>query len=67
MLYWIDWNRTDYMYKMELELNNLQVLISYKIQPTNQPIIRHFKSIKSCFCDTLTNFKDYLTNSVFGI
>ena len=36
MLNWIIWNRTDYVYKMDLALNNLQSLICYKTQPTNQ-------------------------------
>ena len=34
MLKWIVWNRTDYLYKMNLALNNLQKLICHKNQPT---------------------------------
>ena len=30
-------NRTDYLRKMDLGLNNLQRLIGHKTQPTNQP------------------------------
>ena len=30
-------NRTDYLYEIDLALNNLQRLICYKIQQTNQP------------------------------
>ena len=37
MLNWIIWNRTDYVYKMDLALNNLQRLICHK-NPTNQQI-----------------------------
>ena len=33
-LNWIVWHRTDYLYKMDLSLNNLQRLIYHKIQPT---------------------------------
>ena len=29
-------NRTDYLYKMDLSLNNLQRLIYHKTQPTNE-------------------------------
>ena len=36
MLNWIVWNRTDYLYKKNLALNNLQMLICHK-NPTNQP------------------------------
>ena len=36
MLNWIVWNRTDYLHKMDLALNNLQRLICYKTQTTNQ-------------------------------
>ena len=36
MLNWIVWNRTDYLYKIDLTLNNLQGLIYHKIQTTNQ-------------------------------
>ena len=36
MLNWIVWNRTEYLYKMDLALNNLQRLIHHKIQSTNQ-------------------------------
>ena len=31
------WNRTDYLYEMDLALNNLQRLICHKTQTTNQP------------------------------
>ena len=37
MLNWIVLNRTDYLHKIDLVLNNLQRLIGHKIQPTNQP------------------------------
>ena len=37
MLNWIVWNRTDYLYKMDLALNNLQRLMCHKTQTTNQP------------------------------
>ena len=30
-------NRTDYLHKMDLVLNNLQKLICHKTQQTNQP------------------------------
>ena len=36
MLNWIVWNRTDYLYKMDLALKNLQRLTCHK-NPTNQP------------------------------
>ena len=36
MLNWIMWNRIDYLYEMDLVLNNVQRLICHKIQPTNQ-------------------------------
>ena len=38
MLNWIVWNRTDYLHKMDLALNNLQRLMRHKTQPnkTNQ-------------------------------
>ena len=38
MLNWIVRNRTDYLYKNDLVLNNLQRLICHKTQPTNQPL-----------------------------
>ena len=41
MLNWIVWNRTDYLYKMDLALNNLQRLICHKIQTTNQTNIKY--------------------------
>ena len=31
------WKRIDYLYKMDLALNNLQKLICHKINPTTQP------------------------------
>ena len=34
MLNWITWNRSVYMYKMDLALNNLQWFICHKTQPT---------------------------------
>ena len=37
MLNLVIWNITDYLYKMDLALNNLQKLICHKNQPTNQP------------------------------
>ena len=37
MLNWIVLNRTDYLHKMDLALNNLQSLICHKTQQTNQP------------------------------
>ena len=37
MLNWIVLDRTDYLHKIDLALNNLQKLISHKTQPTNQP------------------------------
>ena len=37
MLNWIVWNRTVYLYKMDLVLINLQWLICHKTQTTNQP------------------------------
>ena len=36
MLNWTVWNKTDYLHKMDLVLNNLQRLICHKTQPTNQ-------------------------------
>ena len=45
MLNWIVYNRTDYLHKMDLALNNVQRLICHKNptnQPTNQPT-------KECF------------------
>ena len=36
-LNWIVWNSTDYLYKIDLALNNLQKLICHKTQPTNHP------------------------------
>ena len=36
MLDWIFWNITDYLYKMDLALNNLQRLMCHKTQTTNQ-------------------------------
>ena len=38
MLNWIVLNRTDYLHKMDLALNNLQRLICHKTQQTNLPI-----------------------------
>ena len=38
MLNWIVWNRTVYMYKMDLAFNNLQWLICHKTKP-NQTIV----------------------------
>ena len=39
MLNWIVWNRTEYLHKMDLELNNLQRLICRKTQTAdNQPM-----------------------------
>ena len=35
MLHWTAWNRTDYLYKIDLALNNLQRLICHKTQLTN--------------------------------
>ena len=37
MLNWIVLNRADYLHKMDLALNNLQMLICHKTQQTNQP------------------------------
>ena len=37
MLNWIVLNRTDYLHKMDLTLNNLQRLIYHETQQTNQP------------------------------
>ena len=37
ILDWSIWNTTDYLYKMDLALNNLQTLICHKTQSTNQP------------------------------
>ena len=39
MLNWIVLNRTDYLHKMDLALNNIHRLICHKNQPTNQPSI----------------------------
>ena len=36
MLYWIAWNRTVYLYIMDLALNNLQGLICHKTQTNKQ-------------------------------
>ena len=33
MLNWISWNKTVYMYKMDLALNNLHWIICYKTKP----------------------------------
>ena len=38
MLNWIVWNRTVYLYKIDLALNNIQRLICHKTQPTNNCI-----------------------------
>ena len=37
MLNWIVWNRTDYLKKTDLALNNQQKYIYIENQPTNQP------------------------------
>ena len=37
MLNWFVCNRTDYLYKMDLALNNLQRLMGHKTPKTNQP------------------------------
>ena len=42
MLNWIVLNRTDYLYKMDLALNNLQRLICHK---TQQPKPNHVKLV----------------------
>ena len=39
MLNWIVWNRTDYLYKMDLALNNLQMLICHKTQTTQTNLV----------------------------
>ena len=36
MLNWVVWNWTVYLYKIDLALNNLKILIYHKFQPTNQ-------------------------------
>ena len=40
MLNWIVLNRTDYLHKMDLELDNRQRLICHKTQQTNQQRLR---------------------------
>ena len=54
MLNWIVWNRTDYLYKIDLALNNLQRLICHKTQTTNQLLIPH-KVNNKCFFYLLTD------------
>ena len=39
MLNWTVRNKIDYLYKMDLALNNLQNLICHKTQPTNKPTL----------------------------
>ena len=43
MLNWIVWNRTDYLHKIDLALNNLERLICPKSQRTNQTNHRNKK------------------------
>ena len=43
MLNWILWNRTDYLYKLDLALNNLQRMICHTTQPNNQ---RYFLKVE---------------------
>ena len=56
MLNWIVWNRTVYLYKMDLALNNLQRLICHKTQ-----INTHSEKIPSVGTreNFLLNFKSY--------
>ena len=57
MLNKIVWNRADYMYKMDLALNNLQRLICHKTHSTNQPCTNstsynwynHHFHVEQCF------------------
>ena len=41
MLNWIVLERTDYLHKIDLALNNLQRLICHKTQEANQPEKKH--------------------------
>ena len=45
MLNWIVWNRTDYLHKMDLALNNQQRLICHKTQPTKPSLYIYIKYI----------------------
>ena len=53
MLNWIVWNKTVYLRKMDLALNNLQRLICYKNHTKKQTII--------CMCVCVCVF--YINNS----
>ena len=44
MLKWIAYNRTDYLHKMDLALNNLQRLICHKTQTSSILIARYINS-----------------------
>ena len=46
---WILWNRTVYMYKMDLELNNLQWLICHKTKPNQKPLSFRLTNLKANF------------------
>ena len=74
MLNLIFWNRTDYLYKVDLALNNLQRLICHKTQPTNKILINPstifwvvMSSIMSIDClysftSSLNKFNHFLMN-----
>ena len=72
MLNWIAWNRTVYMYKLALALNNQQWLIYHKTKTTCQTlpggrrfskpseifwIIWHCDQLRLYFCDTMLGIR----------
>ena len=61
MLNWIDRNRTDYIIKMDLALNNPQKLICHKIQLTNDPANKH---LSAQFDNFFFEFKIFITFSL---
>ena len=64
MLNWIIWNRIDYLYKLNLTLNNLQRLICHKTQTTNCDVEfysdlkrstpRSLSSVEGCYVECVS-------------
>ena len=57
MLKWTVWNRTVYLYKMDLALNNLQRLICHKTQSNKQEFENLIKTIRINCQDTGMRFR----------
>ena len=60
-VYWITWNTTEYLHKMDLALNNKQRLICHKTLPTkrNCPILNNSLKYKYSFMFTFKCKKNF--------